>query len=206
MEQGPEGGRSIDDYESVLKFKREELEGKMVLDLGAGPNARFSRDLEESGVKATVISLSPEYANEEQRKLFKPSFLEKIKKTIKSEGDRAVLEVAGVGEELPFADESFDEILALFSVSVWSEYNYKLWIPEICRVLKINGEARIGPIKEPRFRMDEGPEVIENWKRLRKWIEDFVQGLGYESEYIPGPVTRQEILIIRKPEVISTEK
>lgn len=197
MEEDPEEGRSIDSYEEILKFKREDLENKFVLDLGAGPKARLARDLEESGIKATVVSLSPEYANKEQRKLLEPSFLDKFKMIIKNEKTRR-LEIAGVAEELPFKDESFDEVLSLFSVSTWSLENYKFWISEICRVLKPNGVARIGPFISPKAGPDFGLEELEDWDKSKKWREDFIQGLGYRYQYVPGPLARQEVFIISK--------
>ena len=202
MEQGPEEGRSIDEYEKVLKFKREDLENKFVLDLCAGPKARFSRDLEESGVKATVVSLSPEYADEQQCKLFEPTFLDKFKMIIKNKKSEH-LEVAGVGEQLPFKDESFDEVLSLFSVSTWSLRNYKFWIPEICRVLKPNGAARIGPFKSPKLGPDES---LEKWDKSKKWREDYIEGLGYKYEYFPGTLAREEILIISRPDADQSSK
>ena len=194
MEQGPEEGRGIASYEKILKFKKEDLEDKVVLDLGAGPKARFARDLEESGVHATVISLSPEYADGEQHALFK------------GEQDKRRLEVAGIGERLPFQDESFDEVLALYSVSIWSAENYKKWLPEICRVLKPAGTARIGTFNihtGGAHRIGEDT-LGSTQEEQREWIEDFIHGLGYEYEFVRGPGTRQDILIIHKTAVRHT--
>lgn len=38
--------RGLQEYEVILGFKEEELEGKTVLDLGSGATEKFARDLE----------------------------------------------------------------------------------------------------------------------------------------------------------------
>jgi ubiquinone/menaquinone biosynthesis C-methylase UbiE len=45
--------------------------------------------------------------------------------------------VRGVGESLPFADESFDLVISEYGASIWSDPN--LWVPEAARVLKPEG-------------------------------------------------------------------
>ncbi len=193
INKGPEGGRTLKDYERLLKFKKEDLENKFVLDLGAGPKARFAKELERSGIKATVISLSPDYADTEHRELFKPAGLEKLITILKREKGKDKLEIAGIGEELPFKDGSFDEILALWSISEWAEHTYERWIPEIYRVLKQGGVARIGPY-HPRWDTYDGDIFI----RKHKEMKDVVKGLGFPYEFIPGAESGQEILVIHK--------
>ena len=57
----PSGGRGIATYEKQLMFDRKDLEGKKILDLGAGPEVKFAKELGESGINAEVISLSPDF-------------------------------------------------------------------------------------------------------------------------------------------------
>src|SRR4030042_6117419 len=100
MAQGPEGGRTLEQYEEMLGFKKEDLENQTVLDLGAGPKARLLKDLKKAGIKANVVSLSPDYINDE--------YFNKDK-------DKDELMVAGSAEDISFKNESFDTVLALFS-------------------------------------------------------------------------------------------
>jgi len=153
----PKEGRGLSDYERLLDFNRQDLIGKIVLDLGSGRNENFSRDLISQNIKSTVISLNPEYQNEKKRK------------NVSNLSDWQKNSVAGEGGALPFKDESFDQVLGVYSVSRFSEPCYlnwadeiqdmhsKLrqrdkeeslrWLTEISRVLKPGGQARLFPFK-----------------------------------------------------------
>jgi len=63
----PPEGRDLSTYERELLFDKRELEGKVVLDLGAGLEAKFAKQLKEAGIKAEVISLSPDFIEEKYR-------------------------------------------------------------------------------------------------------------------------------------------
>src|SRR3989344_3752335 len=173
-------GRSLEQYEYELQFDRRELEGKTVLDLGSGLQALLDKSLKKAGIHATVISLSPDYSNEEHRKFLEPTRWEKFKAVIKDERAEP-LAVAGVGEQLPFKDESFDEVLALASVSAYSE-RYQEFLSEICRVLKNGGIARIGALYDDTDRKyGQVPRSIQ--------YSEFIEKLGYEYELVPIPIT-----------------
>ncbi|KKP41352.1 MAG: Methyltransferase type 11 [Parcubacteria group bacterium GW2011_GWA2_33_14] len=131
----PEGGRDLSLYEQHLLFNRQELEGKTVLDLGAGPEAKFAKQLKESGIKADVVSLSPDFTKERYRKKVKESF---------PEGKF----VAATGQALPFADESFDRIFAFHLVEHISQKMFLRCILEIARVLKKGGKATLGTMPD----------------------------------------------------------
>src|SRR3989338_5729477 len=74
-----------------------DFEGKRVLDLGAGAHLQFARGIEKAGIKADVVSLSPAFADQYWREAMEG----------RKESDKLV---AAMGEQLPFADESFDRI------------------------------------------------------------------------------------------------
>ena len=63
----PEGGRGLDEYENILGFDRSEFQGKIVLDLGAGPELKFAKDLHEYDINATVTEFSPDFFYKEFR-------------------------------------------------------------------------------------------------------------------------------------------
>jgi ubiquinone/menaquinone biosynthesis C-methylase UbiE len=197
IEKGPEKGRGIDDYERFLAFKRNSLEGKVVLDLGAGPEARFARDMKEAGIKADVISMSPDYADEKQRKFLQPSRKEKIKAFVGGRLPESPLVVAGIAEQLPFGDESFDEVLSLFAVTTYSLENYPRWLPEAIRVLKDGGTFRVGPFRKAKLDL-QSPSDPEYQIREMDKIKAFVDNLGLESEFVLEPETGQEVLILKK--------
>lgn len=192
MERGPEGGRTLDDYEEMLNFNRKELENKMVLDLGAGPGARLSKDLKKAGIKAEVVSLSPDYANSKYSKELKPTIFERYK--ISKDRNKKELAIAGIAEKLPFKEESFDRILALFSVSVWAESKYKEWLPEIMRVLKSEGCARIGPFHPPKMDMYDGDLLFIKHEEMK----DYVKRMNFDYKFFPGAKSGQEVLVIYK--------
>lgn len=157
--------RGLELYEDFLGFKRGELEGLKVLDLGTGETERFSRELKNSGIDATVINLNPDYS------------MEKTRKTLGRALDRTKISVAATAQELPFKDESFDRALGLYSVTVFADPGpiggnpeaTKLWISEVNRVLKPGGEARFAPIAES--------------DRLYKPYEDFLRQIGLKAEF-----------------------
>lgn len=132
--QQPEGGRGISEYEKCLLFDRGELEGKSVLDLGAGPELKFARDLYNLDISADVTSLSPDFND--------LKILERAQKAF-PEGKT----VAGVAQNLPFENESFDRIFALNVVEHFSgEEMLQKSLVEASRVLKKGGKAIFGPI------------------------------------------------------------
>jgi len=143
--------RGLELYEIYLGFKKEELEGKDVLDLGSGETEKFERELKEAGVSANVIPLNPDYSA--------GSFKNKLETTPGWQGKT----VAASAQEMPFKEESFDRIFALYSVTVFSHpflhpEEAKKWMSEIARVLKPGGEARLAPAAE-------GPEnTLEVWR------------------------------------------
>ena len=141
----PAAGRGLASYESDLGFKRAELEGKRVLDLGSGPAERFSKEVKAAGIKAVVISLNPDYSD--------PA----IRSRIKNNPSWDKLSIAGVGQALPFADKSFDLVLGDRSLSLYSDPTMfsdpakgneilLLWGQEVARVLTEGGVARFTPI------------------------------------------------------------
>ena len=60
-EMMPKFGRGLESYEKQLMMNRSELEGKVILDLGSGPELKFATDLKIVGVSAHVISMSPDF-------------------------------------------------------------------------------------------------------------------------------------------------
>ena len=137
--------RGLDSYEAYLGFKREELEGNDILDLGSGETEKFSRDLKAAGVSAKVVCVNPDYND--------PEYVERVKAMPDWQGNS----VAATAEHLPFKDESFDKVFSLFAATVFAgnefdplqRENIRAWISEAVRVLKPGGEAKFAPVGGP---------------------------------------------------------
>jgi len=132
----PSEGRSAHEYVHQLNIRTEDLESKRVLDLGSGSNLNLARQLPEEGIQAEIISFSPGFYHG---------------KTWDRRAERAdeagTLAVAGMAEELPFADRSFDTVLAFYvTIYLQDSKRIEIVISEMIRVLKPGGVAYIGPI------------------------------------------------------------
>jgi ubiquinone/menaquinone biosynthesis C-methylase UbiE len=151
----PLGGRGLSIYEKQLLFDRHELSGKKVLDLGAGPDVKFAKELKQSGIQADVVSLSPDFVDEKYLKEVKKSF---------PEGKF----LAGLGQNLPFGDESFDKIFAFHVQEHISQEVLLKFVSEIARVLKRGGDAKIGPIINTPTELDYYKEILEDNELIKK--------------------------------------
>lgn len=165
----PPGGRDLSSYETQLLFDRQELEGKKVLDLGAGPELKFAKELEISGIRADVTSLSPDFSE--------TNYAEKAKESY-PEGKLT----AGVGQALPFQNESFDRIFAFHVDEHLSRPSFMGFISEMARVLKKDGEAKLGPTLNIPGEWNPYQAVLDD-KDLSKSLLDY--GVDVVQEPIP---------------------
>lgn len=120
-------GRSMEEYMADLGMTAEDIDGKDILDLGSSATARFEHEV---GERANVISLSPDYAAEEHR--------ERLPAETKA--------VAGIGQQLPFKNESFDQILAYHLTEHITAQELEEVLIEAARVLREGGQMRLMPI------------------------------------------------------------
>ena len=128
--------RSLDDYLHFLGLNQQDLEGKVILDLGSGWLQPFATQIKEKGINATVVSLDPKLGAEEYRN---PSYLNP---------DVANTAVAALGEKLPFQDGSFDYVLAIESLPRYfmNKSDISIFLEEAMRIVKPGGEAIIWPL------------------------------------------------------------
>lgn len=168
----PKGGRDLSTYEKQLLFDREDLRGKVILDLGAGPDLKFAKGLKESGIEADVISLSPDFKEEK--------YLKKAQESLP--GARLV---AGTGQELPFADESFDRVF-VFHVDehVNRDVFFKI-IDEIARVLKKEGQGKYGPVLNIPGEWNPYRAILDNKELIEKFKKE---GVTIVDEPIPEAI------------------
>lgn len=130
----------LKEYEHELGFFREQLKGKTILDLGSGTTDKFARELNEAGIDAKVISLSPDLLTSHSAKAQR----ERAAPNWRMSG------VSTIAQQLPFKDASFDMIFGVYSVTYYApeEHDVKAWVREIGRTLKSGGEARLYPVHD----------------------------------------------------------
>jgi ubiquinone/menaquinone biosynthesis C-methylase UbiE len=130
-------GRTVGEYESILKFKASEIIGDTVLDIGSG-YGRFLEDAAQMGIFA--IGIDPQCRN-----LQFTSGTHYINNQLRA-----------VGEALPFKNNSFQKVLCCMSSFSHLDWLYpdidsrkeagKRMLDEAIRVLKRKGEVRIADI------------------------------------------------------------
>src|SRR3972149_5182264 len=147
-------GRSFRDYEDMFGFSKKELKGKTVLDIGSSVNERFSQEARESGIN--VVSLNPDMSYWKARSKMK-DFL-KLKEPQRS--------VAGVVQELPFGDESFDIEVSAFAVPYYllgHVQEYRRAIQEVIRTLKPGGKAYFYPIHASLYKSRSFSKILDDY-------------------------------------------
>jgi ubiquinone/menaquinone biosynthesis C-methylase UbiE len=149
---GPVGGRELEQYSDDLGLSLDDFQGKRVLDLGAGLNLKFATQLEAAGLSASVISYSPFLAKDDLRRDALAIAPQNV--TAKS--------VAGMAEELPFADGSFDKVVSIHMLSYVAPESRIAVMSEICRVLAPGGVAYVGPTFKFRSQV---PKIMHALRR-----------------------------------------
>ena len=139
-------------YEWMLKIDPRGLEGT-VLDLGSGTAETFSREMTELGIN--VISLNPHLVDPyNAQKAIEGIRIEDRGPMFGSLATRSTIpwagrSVAGLAQELPFADNTFDTVLAVASSPHYiPPEDYQISMQEVARVLKEGGTAHLGPVVE----------------------------------------------------------
>ena len=87
--------RGLDFYAETLGVSKEDLKDKIILDLGAGKELAFAREVSSNVKGAQVFSLSPHFSD--------PDYKPELKGGMTSENV-----VAGVAQAMQFRDGQFD--------------------------------------------------------------------------------------------------
>jgi len=143
--------RKIQEYMDRLDISEEDLKRwQNILDLGSGTEQEFAKGIKTINPKARVVSLDPRQGLAEEIDL-ESYFPEEKDARLRGRRNPEENTVAGLAQELPFKDGSFDAVLALHSVPQYlKEPEINLALGEIVRVLKAGGEARIHPVLESK--------------------------------------------------------
>ncbi len=170
----PMTNRSFESYLRGLQLVEQDLAGKMILDIGAGGRG-FAKGAEEEVINASIVSLDPHYAN---MGVYESIIMRDSTPQVDS------LTVAGKGESLPFADNSFDLIVANYSMPFYtqSKLQVKEYFEELKRVVKPGGEIRIFPASAMGL-----ADLFVKWEKFK---------LKFESDF--STELKDDLLIIQK--------
>jgi len=130
---------NLKEYQIDLQFDPEDFRGKAILDLGSGEYETFSREMTQN-YDALVVSLNPKLKDQEAREAAQKKF------------DWQEMSVAARGQQLPLKKESFDVILARWSISHYlqgedREDELILAIEQAYETLKPGGIILMNPIQ-----------------------------------------------------------
>lgn len=173
IEGVPITGRKVEDYCFYLQVEEDyfDKKGQIILDIGSGYNQDLARNVEYMGLGAEIISIDPSLTLNTERQDFRR----------KEAGKFHPLTIAAYAKQLPFADNSVDKCLALFSVPMYSvntEYAIAE-IKEMIRLVKKGGEIRIFPFKSGSYRdrinYEELKKIVTNIPNCRAEFGDFEQ-------------------------------
>jgi ubiquinone/menaquinone biosynthesis C-methylase UbiE len=163
---------TVNDYLTNFCITQLDLEGKRILDIGSGPG-NFGRALRKMDIDAAVI-------NFDSGGVFPRS-----------------MDIKGKAEQLPFADESFDLVLAHCSVPVMQATRgdpseIPTTITEMVRVAGKNGKIKIYPgfiIKGGFSDMEAKYEALnrETLRQVEKLHAEFPEYSFRIVEIIHGP-------------------
>jgi ubiquinone/menaquinone biosynthesis C-methylase UbiE len=158
MTQG-EGGRDLATYCEELGITEQDLLGKKILDVGAGLKAELAQAL---GDRAEVVSFSPDYSDEK--------YMENVANLEKPV-------VAGVGQAMPFKNESFEVVLMLHVTEHVNNKALEEIIQEIVRILQKDGVAYIAPLLEGDENYKPGQVTI-----IKKTIKGIGVNVTFEND------------------------
>lgn len=138
--------RSYEQILSELNLTEGDIKDKFILDLGSG-GAGFAEGVKQNEeLLSRVVSVDPNYnlatLSVENANL--------MNEAVKNITEQKLDAVAGLAENLPFKNETFDLVISNHAVP-WhfAENTEKISksIKEIMRVLKPGGEARLYPVE-----------------------------------------------------------
>jgi ubiquinone/menaquinone biosynthesis C-methylase UbiE len=138
-------GRGLGLYQDMLHLNPSDLNGK-VLDVGSGYWQQLAYDTRRAGLPVSVTSVDPRFGLPIARDLadLGNNTTQRVIGRLYPESGT----VAATADKLPFADNTFDKTLALFSTSRYRTGMGQIFndLSEMTRVTRPGGEVRIYPI------------------------------------------------------------
>lgn len=141
-----------------------DLKNKKVLDVGAG-TGRLATELARRNAEVTALDISPKMLEVLRHK------------------DRRIKTVVGSAETLPFADETFDWVVAAFLIVHLDQPKY--FFEEAYRVLKPGGRLLVTNINQkepPEVKTKSGPIKITSYYHRSEKIRHLLAELAFGVE------------------------
>ena len=153
----------LDSFENnKLIEKLGDISGKKILDAGAG-TGRATIRLASLGADVTALDASGE-----------------MLKVLKNKTKKNIETVVGDAENMPFASETFDIVVAVFLIVHFN--NPKYFFEEVYRVLKPGGILLVSNInqrKPPEVETNSGKIVIESFYHRPESIKQELENLAF---------------------------
>lgn len=161
-----------------------DINGKEILDVGAG-TGRLSVPLQRAGAHVTAVDVSSEMLKVLSRK------------------NNRIVTVVGEAEALPFADNSFDIVVAVFLIVHLK--NPQLFFDEAYRVLKDGGIVLVTNINQkdpPPIATPGGEVIVESYyhrpEAVREALTKLAFGITTEKLITENDVWVNQIIVAQK--------
>lgn len=192
----PVQNRGWDEYAMHLNLNPENLKGKKILDIGAGTR-RFALEVEEGKIQAEVFSLEPSLSLPKEK--INSKIQEFIKKYPVSTGVKEKT-VAGVGDQIPFKNETFDLCVSEYSLPMHAstQEQVKSFFEEISRITKVGGEIRLYPInRNQEGKTEQGKTCNQNG--LDEFINEQIDKLAHSGKF--NLIKNSTLVILKRQKV-----
>jgi ubiquinone/menaquinone biosynthesis C-methylase UbiE len=184
--------RDVDGYCECLNVDRGYFNkaGEIILDLGSGLFQDLARSANRNGLKSEIISVDPTLSAQSNNIHFARTekYVNKL--------DNHPKTVSAYSELLPFRENTFDKIIALFSIPFYSQStkHFIQSLQEMIRSVKIGGEIKISP-----YPVIGNPKV--DYEKVNEFLNEQVSDgrINFQKEIVEkkiGGVSR--VLTIKK--------
>ena len=173
--------RRLADYMDMLKLAEDEFDNpdSLILDLGSGIEQNLAKDIRQRGLKSKIISLDPKLglSDEEDLSGIGQDLDKEIRMKARKNAESGT--VAGLSNELPFSDNVFKRIYAIYSAPYYLNHpeDIKKTLREMIRVLKPGGIVKAFPIEE------EQVEVLQSLLESSDNINFSIKRIATKTDY-----------------------
>jgi SAM-dependent methyltransferase len=160
--------RGVGEYLRFLNLGREDLEDKKILDIGAGLG-KFAEGAAKENISNKIYSLEP-FLSIAKEEIISGT---KEKTDYSAEALKAKEKmVAGIAEEMPFKENTFDLVLSLYAMPLYaiSKMSVLNFFRNIIKITKNGGEIRLYPINRTR----KGKALTDFWPSNQNGLDDFI--------------------------------
>ena len=115
----------------------------------------FAKEVKEMGLKSKIVSVDPRLGLSEQEDLSLLKEPDRKQKRLEGRKNAQPMSVAGISEALPFKENSFDKIYALYSVPYYLKNPQEIQntLQEMIRTLKSGGTIKAFPVLKEQIKI-----------------------------------------------------